>query len=153
MFRFLEQPILDPPILWIAEMGVDRARVGVHEQEGWCLTIGSKLHYFKSENSCLFLLPLLELPRAEVRCSIEKLGLEWGRLACRLLPGKQLILCALRLSRNDYWAEKAFDWIVEDHSLAVSLTSELIELLKDRAFDQSLRHKVQRLLRLMKIDP
>lgn len=146
MMTFLSPSIVAPPFIWLAEIGVDKSRLGIHAQDGWCMRIRDELVFFHSEKSCMVLLPLLEIERSKFFNFLENLEENQRNSAIENFPEHLLLLYAFKYEGSDYWAEKAFDWIGENKNILLRIKDDLEALVKTQKLSQRLTHKIAKLL-------
>jgi len=136
----------DSPYFWIAEIG--RAKLGIHQVDGWCMQLNDKISFFDSEDRCDPLLPVLELDRHlffehlhNIASSNEVLSQVIGEF-----PKELLLKHAFHSSFSAYWPEKALAWLDEDVALQPAFKSELIRFTDNTVMPQQARQNAKKIL-------
>ncbi|POZ50386.1 hypothetical protein [Methylovulum psychrotolerans] len=145
MEHLLKPPIEALPYCWLVEFGA--LRCGVHQKNGWCVQNGDRIIICDSLETCMPLMPILEMDDqlffdflAEI-----KLSNPFYSEAIDSFPKAYLIRHVFEFAVSEYWPELALVWVSHDKALQSLLKPILKMFAQKKSMPQSLRHKARRL--------
>ena len=135
------------PYVWIAEIG--RAKLGIHEADGWCVQLNDKISFIDSEDRCDPLLPVLELDKHLFFEHLQNIASSNDTLSKAIggFPKELLLKHAFHSSFSAYWPEKALAWLAEDVALQPAFKSELATFADNAVMPQQTRQKAKKILK------
>jgi hypothetical protein len=137
------------PHLWVA--GIGRAKLGVHQEDGWCMQIDNKIVLLDSEDRCMPLLPVLEIDERqffEFLQNAANSNAAFSKVIAKF-PKELLLKHVFHTSFTGYWPEKALAWLLDDKDLQPVFRAELLHFSENSVMPQGARQKAQKILKAL----
>lgn len=140
-------PPFELPMVWLVDIG--NIRLGVHQQDGWCIDIEGRTKVLSKQEDVMPLLPLLEIGRVQFYEHLRRVAQTRIELADALqsFPAILLLKFALESSVSDYWPLKALDWIDAETTVDREIGESLQTLLSRPWVTQRLKQRAERVMK------
>ena len=135
--------------LWAAEIG--RAKLGVHQEDGWCMLLDNKIVLIDSEERCMPLMPVLEVDKRQFFDFLQSVANSNEAFSGVIakFPKKLLLKHVFHTSFSGYWPEKALIWLFDDKDLQLALRAELMRFAENKVMPQGARQKAKKILKTL----
>ena len=143
---FNEVAIESSPFCWLIEIGSHK--LGVHQNNGWCMQLDGRIILFDSEDKCVPLGPILEIELGELLNYLKRAADANPMYSdsIRKFPIELLLKHIFHTSFSGYWPEKALGWLDVEKNLQLAFKEELEKFASNKTMPQAARQKAQKML-------
>lgn len=139
-------PIEALPYCWLFQIGLNK--LGVHQQDGWCIKMQDHVLLIDSEEKCVLIEPLLEIDLDIFVKFLDDVKSLIPLYAASIdqFPKVLLLKYVFNTSVSGYWPDKALPWLIADPSAQNPIYDQLVKFAENKGMPQRARQQVRKIL-------